>query len=873
MRSVKVKRQSKDEANSGKMKEKTNPYVKYIFHSPQKRKATTGNTIPIRQITMGAKELVTQREVEIIVSGERGSNLYYYLKDKHSLEVMERAYLPKWTDWVSSSDSVKVKDIIDILIKELKPFLGDVEYSSFTTLNMLNTHFKISKNLFLAVNNSDKIQSVVYKNVDGGIDIVAEVESFSNRYDKYYVLISVNKEGVRSLCTCPSGNLVCKHQIAVIAGHIPEIVGALHAIRTGIPVERSISNFRGYHSNAVSELTALDGKYDNVWEGYIYYFVKYLMKSGMLKPLKLTSYEREYISEELRRVIYGGLPEEMKDIEKRRVKKKEVSISSGKLEEIVWTDEMKEAVEKVKTLMKDIQLRFGIRSGISDWAKMLVFSLVMSADYRKPPVSIHALGDVGTFKTTGSKLLAQYVKTPELVISGSGDPLTLYDKVINMISAHFDIPADSIYGRIGGIITKTTRKGNTVEIGISIPYLYSILSSKDKGLKIYRNFISKIKEEGFKVETRYKDATVDVKDHIQLAKLEHYRFNYIPDEKLGNLIKHEVFDNYVLVLDEGSRNPDALEGLLTRMTISSLNEGVRIIIVTDNLEPHILMASNPEYTPLYDRMYMVITPGIIDELTSMEYLYKEPSIKFDMVTLLGIRKFIDNIPVPEEADYVIKSIGNALGYKFVKMYTEEGMVFLRPIKRNEEYPLYIDMFEGSGEFDFARGNRFPIHTIDLAKFNAFLNEHPAVTDEDIVNSLYITIPSRLVVNTNSYSEYKEKILSIVDKATGKIGDIKKAMLDVAGLVTFLIDKNYDDALDKFIEIINMMEARPEYAPVLMSGLEMYLSLQEHNIDELPRPIAYTIGEIVLVKGDLGKLVGTKTFRELKEIHRKMDVIE
>lgn len=856
----------------GDEKGKSNPYIKYIFNPPKKRKVKK-DYIPIRQITMGAKELVTRKTDVVIVSDVRSSNLYYYLKEKYSLEPVKKGYLPRWTDWTSSDNSVMVRDIIDLLIGELKPFLGDVGYSDFTKYDLLDTRFKISKHLFLAVNNSDKITSVVYRNVDGGIDIIAEVESFSNRVDKYYVMISVNKEGVRSLCTCPSGNLICKHQIAVIASHIPEIVGSLHAIKTGSMLEKSISEFKRVHSDTITKLSSLETSYENVWEAYIYYFVKYLMKTGLIKPMKLSSSDREKIGEKLKHIIYGGLPEELKENERRKIKKIEVSVGKSEIEEIVWTNEMKEAVKRVRKLIKDIQLRFGIRSGISDWAKMLAFSVVMSADYTKPPVNIHALGDVGTFKTTGSRLIAQYVKTPELIISGTGEPVEVYEKIIKLISRNFGIPPDSIYGRIGGIITKVARKGDNVEVGVSIPFLYSILSSRSEGLSVYKKFIKELKDEGFVTETQYKDMTVDVKDHIQLAKLEHYRFNYLPDEKLGNLIKHEVFDNYILVIDEGSRNPDALEGMLTRMTISSLNEGVRVIIVTDNLEPHIMMASNPEYTPLYDRMYMVITPGIIDELTSMEYLYKEPSVKFDMVTLLGIRKFIDSIPVSEEADYIIKSIGNALGYKFVKVYTEDGTVFLKPIKRNENSTLEIDLFEGVSDFDFARGNRFPVHTIELAKFNAFLNKHSRVTDKDIIESLYITIPSRLVVNANSYSDYKEKIIGVVDRATNKINDMKRAMIDVAGLVTHLVNKNYDDALAKFEEIMRTIEIKPEYAPVLMSGLELYISLQDYNIDELPTPIAYTIGEIILIKGDLGRLVGTTTFKRLRELHRKMEMGE
>ena len=646
-------------------------------------------------------------------------------------------------------------------------------------------------------------------------------------------------------------------------------MGALLGIGDHEKVNKMMKKVANKHLEAIEKLGFLETKgYENVWEAYIYYFIKMLKNLNLIKPMKASKYDRDNFGELIKQVIRTGtLPKELSVIKTKTITRER--IETNKKVEIVWTDEMKVAVEKVRTIIKDLQTRFGRKGGVSDWAEILTFAMIMSADYNKPPITIHALGDIGTFKTTGSRLIAQYVKLPELLIRGRGEPRAVYEKILEAISTSFGIPPSAIFNKIGGIITSVSRKGNTVEVGVSIPYLYSILSAKGRDLKDFIKFKDRLKELGFELETRYIGMNVDVKDHMQLAKIEHYRFSYVPDEKLGLLTKSDVFDNYVLVIDEGSRNPEALEGMLTKMSISSLNEGVRIIIVTDNLEPHIEMVRNPRYGPLYDRMFMAITSGIIDEMTVMENLYRDPPIKMDMVSILGIQKFIESIPVSEETIYVIKSVGNALSYKFTKVYTEEGEKFLKPIRRNERAPIEIDVLAGTPDFDFTPGNRFTVHTIQLAKFNAFLNENGEVTYEDVEKSLYTTIPSRLIVDASTYSEYKAVIAEIVDNVVSKIPAMREAMKKVAELVSALNKKEYDRAERVFNEIIDKIDDNPEYAPVLMSGLELFMALREFNIDEIPKPIAYTIGEIALIKGDLRMLVGTKTFKELREIHKKM----
>jgi hypothetical protein len=147
--------------------------------------------------------------------------------------------------------------------------------------------------------------------------------------------------------------------------------------------------------------------------------------------------------------------------------------------------------------------------------------------------------------------------------------------------------------------------------------------------------------------------------------------------------------------------------------------------------------------------------------------------------------------------------------------------------------------------------------------------HGKVEYEDVEKALYTTIPSRLIIDANTYAEYKTKIAEIVDAVKSKIPTMREGMVRVAELVSLLNDKKYSDAESLFNKIVEEIDDKPEYAPVLMAGLELYMALRDFNIDELPKPIAYTIGEIILMKGDLRRLIGTKTFKELESIHRKM----
>jgi len=828
-------------------------------------------TVPVRTILVeGAHSLVKARRTRIIST--TASNARSLLE---RVGEPRRPSFPRWTGWYAGSRAVEIGKVVNLIISKMFPDEG-IEPTDFTDKKYLSEPFKVSRQLHEAVRSRDKLKSVVFVNVEGGVDIYSAVSS-SDETTTYYQVVSVGRgeDGepvVRATCSCPTTGTICKHLVSSIAAHIPEVFGAVRAVREGVPPNAYIEEYRVRQTVLARELEALSREHENVWDAYIYYMVKLLKNRGILTTYKLKDHYRdEYISTVKRVVEARTLPKHLSSHVKYKV---EQTVTLAREYRVVWTEEMKALRETLLGFIRDLGVRFGRRSGVSAWARMLAFAVVMSADYLKAPIVVHAVGDVGTFKTTGAKLIAEYVRVPELVVASSrGDPRAAYEDIVMTVARALDVPASSILFRVGGLVSSVTRKGDRVEVAFNLPFVLSILSARgDKGAATYNSLLSELRKRGYEVLFRVSGARADVKDHMQLARIENYRFTYVPDEKLGLLTKSDVFDNYVLVVDEGSRNPEALEGMLTKMSLAGLTEGVRIIIVTDNLEPHVEMVRNPRYAPLYDRMFLVFTSGVVDEVTVMENLFREPTVRFDGVALLAAARFVDAIPVNEEKVYLIKSVGNSLSYTFTLSAAPDGSKFVVPLRRGEKAPIIIDVFSGLGDFDFYPGGRFTVHTMLLSKFNAFLRGGDHAEDVDVKKALATTVASRLVVDVSTYSDYKGVVMRVADAVSDAYDRMRDALPEVAQLAALLREGKYGDAEKLFESLLTRASDDPVYAPLLMSVLELYAAVNDVNLDELPRPIAYTIAGILLVKGDTEALEGTRTLRELLELRREADVV-
>lgn len=861
-----VKRPLEVTGEEAEERRRTNPYLKYIFTKPEivVEEAQDTLTIPIRSVLLNM-DLLTKGEFEAVIGEELVSLLDRVLREKYS----RLGAYPKWK-YYSVVSAVKIGEVVDILMKHVfnEPPL-DSKVEDFTREYLLDKEFKVADQLYDIVNaGNHELKQVVLKNKSGGLDIYASIKSFTTE-DRYAVALSTttDSEGkpvIYATCSCPVGQQTfCKHIAAVLSVNLPEVLGSLEYLMRNKKgkLETYINKWRNKHREAIQALKELeDSGKRAAFEAYYYYIGKYLIKRELLW-IPQTKYDFE-----LFKIIWDTVDKGKPVVAERKTKTAKMELVSGKMERIVWTEEMEKAREALIEVLQDITRKFGMHSRVSEWATALVYGMVMSSDYSNPPIILHAVGNIGTFKTTGSRILASYVKIPELVIKGKGEPRAIYEDIILTIAEHADIAPSQIIDNVGGLITRVSRKGDEVEVRINVAFLFSLLAHKEDGLELYNNLVSALKEK-YTVSTSYMAPSAKVLDPAQLSNIEDYRYSLLPDEKLGLLRVADVFDNYVVVIDEGSRNPRGLENLLTRMSIITVNEGVRVIIITDNLEPHMEVISNPRYAPLFDRTYMAFTTEIKDELTVMENLFRDPVRKFDLITLMGIKKFVDAIPVSESMIYLIKTLGNALQYKYAIYMDDDGNKFIRPLKRDEKAHIELDAFEGL-EFDFIAGGRFPTHTIMMAKFFAFMNKHDKVEIEDLEAALRFTVKSRLVVTAESYSDYKLMIMEVNDRVSELVKKAENVMPRVVTLVTALSKNDYRKANEIFQDLVKASSMEPLYAAATISALELFTAMKDFDIDSLPPSIALTIGEILIQKGDTGLLEGTQTYKKLKSIHAR-----
>jgi len=808
--------------------------------------------IPIRGSTSLSIESVEVESIDRRVLSLVGARI--------ATMAMESNGLPRWR-YVARDGAPTVSDVVKVVseyLYGLTPYTTLSSVDEITTKSKLKTPFAVAEQLYEALQKADTAKYVTLFNNADGIDILGLVYS-KNDTIQYPVVISVqNKDGkpaIFTYCGCPIGEsrLICKHQIALVTANAPLIMATLDYIGDG--KQRPFEEYVNYWEAKTDQfLKNLNGKPDEYRIGFAYYLAKFLYKRGYVyhqtgKFSDVEEFVKNIVSSgEVK--ITPGLIEEREVAQQKTVTKAE---ATGTILRIQWPSEMSSLREKMREAIKDLITRFGIKSETeSEWATLLVYSLVMSADYTKPPVVLHAVGDIGTFKTTGAKIIAEYVEIPELVFTYEGpDVVDKYRTFLRILSTRFEIPMSELENKIGGVITHLSTSQNTITIAVSQPYLYSIAKNTPNGFEKIREFIEEARSLGFDVKERMSKPRIAIVDPAQLGNIEDYRMKYLPDRYLGLLTVMDIFNNTIVVVDEGSRNPHGLETLLTKMSISTFTEGVRIIIITDNIEPFQEVMNNPRYAPLHDRTYKAITKGFKDDVTVMENLYAPPRFKFNALELLATQKFIESIPVPEGILYLAKAIGNALEYKYTIVSIKPGVKHLRPIRRGERAQIELDIFSGLN-FNFVSGGRFMYHTIMLSKFFAFLNGHDHVTIEDFKKALLFTVKSRLVVDANSYTEYKIKALDIMSRIDEALSYSEEDLISrIAGFVQLVREgKNPKEIERAFMELFSEANTNPFVAAATMSALELLLTLHKIDISKLPDPVKYSIIELKLEKDDL-----------------------
>lgn len=837
-------------------KTEIDPLLRFIFEKPvyTVEKTTSAIALSIHETSVRIEKIektVIEERVESIL-GTR-------LKTEGNTEPVKS--FPKWKYYTVES-APHIEDIVILMANYLKGLTSATtleSYKDLTRQNLLQEPFKVADQLLSVVRKTKSVKSVYLVNDAGGVDIVSKVESLSGADREYPVVISIREENQRPViytyCSCPihKKDLFCKHVMTVLASRPHVVLAAIDYIADGR--KNPLDHYLDYWKDKTDELAkTLNTAPEEVYAGFIYYFNKFLLKRGLVQAVHLPPEHEVELSEIASHMLSGNdilSLEGAAIVRKREEKPVPTTERVSDLLKIQWPEKMDEMRKQVLEVIKELTARFGVVSEEqAEWPLLMTYAMVMSADYTKPPVVIHVVGDIGTFKTTGARLISEYLVIPELVFTYRGpDTTDKYYKFLELLSKDFGFPISLLENRIGGVITQVRTLSNGLTIGVSLPYLFSAVRDSPDGLEKIKKFVAEAKSLGFDVQERRSKPKVAIIDTAQLSNIEDYRMKYLPDERLGLLTVMDVFDNYVLVIDEGSRNPHGLETLLTKMSISSTIEGVRIIVVTDNIEPFQEVISNPRYAPLHDRAYKAMTKAIKDDQVVMENLYKPPKYAFDVVKLIAVQKFVESIPVPEGIMYLVRAVGNALEFKYTIDSAKPGVKHLRPIRRNERAPIELDVFGGQ-DFKFIFGGRFTNHTITLAKFIAFLNGHDHVTLDDLKTALLVTVKSRLVVNAESYADYKIKVLDIVSRIYDALANGEELIKRVVDFIHLLRTGADKTRLEKeFAAIISDANINPMLAPAVMSALELVLSIYKIDLGKLPDNLKYSIIELKIEKDD------------------------
>jgi len=814
--------------------------------------------------------------------------------------------LPNWGYYVHTPppQTPSTEDVLKFFSEFLQgatpaTTLGD--YTKLTKPEHLKEPFKVSDELLKIVSLVNIVASVWFWNADGGVDIIARVRSMNKREKnkEYAVILSVRRNyggsngfGITTFCSCPLGEkeaVVCKHVMTVLSGAVKVILPALDFLYTkqnsSKPVPLSLhGEYVRYWENKVGKLVSeLRAKPVEFTAGFVYYLTKFMLANNLIS--KATGIPEEK-KKELEDEVFKSIREEDGKFRKTvdlfdRVEVVEVLTPAGDtLKKIVWSDWADKLRDQVRGLLDYLTEAFGsIPRGANEeqgerrwgeWPLMLAYATIMSSDRTKPPVVLHVVGEIGTFKTFGAKQLENVIDIPVLEFTYRGAyVLEKYMNFISLLSGEFGVPESKLARNVGGIIARLASYPNALTVSLSAPYLYSLALRKYGSVDKVEDFVKKAVNLGFQVQVKHEPPKVHTVDMLELPNIESQRQKYTVDQRLGGIISvSEVFDNHILVVDEGSRNPAALELLLTKMSTTSILENLRIIVVTDNIEPFQRMASDPRYDALRDRTILAMSSALISSSVVEQSRGKQPSVKFDWVKLLALQKFIESIPVPEGIRFLASAVKFALSSKFALLPVEtksgDKMKVIVPASRDERYPVDYDLFgDLKVKFKFVAGGRFEEHTLNIAKFFAFLNGRDYVTLEDFKNALMYTVKSRLVIeDADTYTEYKMKVWEIVSRAMWIVDSMSESLERMAYIAKLMKRGDKDELSETLEEVIASVSSKRELAPALLAVVEAVITNHQVDKNALPDIAKLTVASLMLAKGDLE---GCKRYSEEVEV--------
>lgn len=752
---------------------------------------------------------------------------------------------------------------------------------------------RIAKELEFAASAADSISAVHVINDGGGVDVIAKMLSETRRGEDHTILVSVRSDEktprIYVACTCEAAStssVICKHIFGALASRPSLILGAVDYIATGEkePLEKHIDYWRARTEEAKKILTTNVEK-----AAFVYFFTRFLHNKDLLKKMalaedkvnELKSLGDSIVSEDVQtqRDVISKLETlgliEIKEVAKTA--RQEVAVIEGQVEKIRWTEDMDKAREKILKLAFELSQRFGFKVDkidmIPEWALLLTYGLVMSPDHTQPPVVLHVVGDVGTYKTRGASMVSEYIEIPYIALEYRGnDIINVYSRFVEILSRYIGrvVPMDRIGGIIRGIDTSKER----LYLEIDLVSLISHIANRKRGApldEVYRelkSLESELRSIGFSIICCTADgrpltrpAGIRILGTGELLNINDYRMKIRLLKQFKYMYEMDVLNSDIVVLDEASRAPEALSTLLKEMSMPSLLESVRLMILTDNLEPFQRTIKDRRYEPVHDRVYRAVTSSNV-KMPSEQLAYSRtrPSVKFNYLELLRVQKFIEDIPVPEPLEMILVAISEALRYKYT-INTIDDVKHLRPVPRDQETPVVLDMFSDK-KFDFVSGSggRFPFHVIYMSKFFAFLNRHEHVTVNDLMAALHFTIAARLRLEAETYTDYMAGVESIRSSVMNILSNYKGYIEILAKFGKTLESKDKEAISKEFETILYEANKDPFLAPLVMIYLERKLNNGEIDVGSLPDNVKLSLAQLVFEKYD--KRLGRAYFGNL-----------
>ena len=744
--------------------------------------------------------------------------------------------LPHWS-YSEPDDAVTVGELAPVLKTLLDGSalkLGDM--SELTRLGP-SAKLRVASQLSYAARQSVEMAAFRHDGPGGGLDVYARVASQSGG-GKYRVYMGVRTGGILFVsCSCPLAakkkGLLCKHAVAVLANAAPLILAHADSSLGGGDAEELVERWRENGRRAAEKARRLiEAGKAGVEENVAYYLAKFALK-------KLSVFSADVPPDTVDLVLDSPGEAVLRGV----LKAPSMGIA-GEAEEVEYPEWAVEARERLRAAAQDLAGRMGLSRLGAEWPRALVYGLVASSDPLAPPVVVHAVGNIGTYKTFGAKMAAEYAYTEHLVVEAEGvDGAAAYDALLALLEKWLGVPRDVFASYIGGLVADADVRPGRLEVRLSLPHVAGILAryADADGVEAARarleGLLRDLEAAGFTLRPAKAGYGVRVLDPVVAGNVEDYLQDVVRNAR-GWMRRERAFGSHVVVLDEFSRALAAGgESLLTRTSIGGVDTTARLLVATDNIEPFLEVARDRRLDPFHDRVVRVFTPEMRNPLEAAARIAARPSVRLGQLELMAVRRLVSSIPVPDAEVFRVQVAFNLLAYTYEGRVVD-GEAVVAPARR------------AGDEWRFVPGGRFVSHSIMMARYNAFMRGAGRVGREDTLRAIAAAAASRVLFpRADGYEDYKRRVAGLVEWLTSSVGDdtVAVGVRTLAGIDAgewAAVEEGIDAAVDAAARGAGGVPA------AVVTAFETALAVRGAGFDAAPGRVRLQAAAVALLKGDL-----------------------